>query len=121
MFESATTDPGSEGLTRAARIFIVIAVLGALGTMLSLTRALSERSTEPVAMIAVSAVASVLAFITAKGIEAQRRWAKYLAYAQGLVMLLNVPIGTVIGVFVLGYVFRASKAGLFDARAEPAA
>jgi len=118
MFDSVTPDPGNEGLSRAARIFIVIAVLGAIGTVLQLLTVVSTPTAEAVITALLAGVSSVLAYITAKGIEAQRPWAKRLAYVQGALLLLNFPIGTLIGIFVLVYVYRASRAGLFAPAAQ---
>jgi hypothetical protein len=53
-------------------------------------------------------------------IEEQKNWARWVGVALGLLELLNLPIGTVIGVVILAYIIRANKAGLF-APAKPAA
>lgn len=39
---------------------------------------------------------------------------------QGVLLLLTFPIGTLVGIFVLIYVYRASKAGLFNPPATAA-
>jgi hypothetical protein len=121
MFHLVTPDPGTEALSRAIRLFIVIAGFGALGAVLRLLSAVSEPSAEAAAMFVVVTVSSTLAFITARGIEAQRSWARSLAYVQGIWLLTSVPIGTIMGIAVLVYVRRASKAGLFGTSAQPAA
>lgn len=37
-----------------------------------------------------------------------------LGIAQAVLSLLNVPVGTIIGIFALVYLNRASKAGLLN-------
>ena len=115
MFENLTPDKGDEGLTKAARMFYVIAGLAAIALTLNLLLMLGAgpRQVNPLSL-AHLLVAGVLAFMTAKGIESQKMWAKWLGYIQGFLLLLNVPIGTIIGVVVLIYINRASKAGLFN-------
>jgi hypothetical protein len=54
-----------------------------------------------------------LSWITGRGIDDQKPWARTVGIVLGLLELLNFPIGTVIGVAVLIYLNRASKAGLF--------
>jgi len=115
MFESVRPDPGSDGLTRAARIFYVLAVLGGIITALRLLGFFGSPFGIGLAGLLMSAACAILAFVTARGIENQRPWAKNLAYAQGFLSLLNLPIGPIIGIAILIYVSRASKAGLFSA------
>ena len=43
-----------------------------------------------------------------------------LGYMQGVLLLLTFLIGTLVGIFVLIYVYRASKAGLFNPPATAA-
>jgi len=115
LFESVTRDPGNAGLERATRIFYVLAVLGVFGfgiRVLALLRGGPDGMTLIGAIIAL--VSTVLAFFTARGMEAQRPWSRNLAYVQGALSLLNVPIGTIIGIAVLIYVSRADRAGLFQ-------
>jgi hypothetical protein len=115
MFENLTPNKGQEGLTKAARLFYIITGFAAIGLTMSLLSLLGD---EPGGLsffsLAHLLIAGALAFITAKGIESQRPWAKWLGYVQGFLLLLNVPIGTVIGIAVLIYINRAAKAGLFN-------
>jgi hypothetical protein len=113
MFEQLVPDKGNEGLERAARIFYVVtgfAVLALALRLLLLFSTSAERSDFVLFQLAIS---GVLAFTTARGIEEQRPWAKWLGYAQGFLTMFNVPIGTVIGIAILVYLNRADKAGLF--------
>lgn len=113
MFESVTPDRGADGITRAARIFYVLAVLIAISNALFLVIAIvDERSWRPMS-VAINVAFMIAAWLTGRGIEQQRTWAKWLGYALGIVELVNVPIGTVVGVAVIVYIHRASKAGLF--------
>jgi len=116
MFESVTPDPGEDGLRRAARIFNVVAVLGAIGAVLFAVAALSSGTFGVIAAIRMFLYAAMaaLAWLTGSGIDAQKVWAKWLGIVLGVLELLNVPIGTVIGVAILVYLNRAIKAGLFS-------
>jgi hypothetical protein len=113
MFESVRKDPGEDGLTRASRIFYVLTVFSAITLLVRLYQLVDWISGPRIVMALFAAVSMTLAWITAKGIEEQRPWARVLAYVQGFVCLFNVPVGTVVGLAVLVYVSRASKAGLF--------
>jgi acetaldehyde dehydrogenase (acetylating) len=106
MFESVRPDPGADGLARAARIFYVLTVLSGITLAVRIVQ-------RHAVMMLFAAVSAALAYITAKGIEGQRPWARALAYIQAVVVLFNFPVGTVVGIAVLVYVSRASKAGLF--------
>jgi hypothetical protein len=117
MFESVMSDPGEEGLKRAARIFYVIAVLGAIGVVLLAGVALSSGTfgiVIGIRLLLYLAMAA-LAWVTGSGIDAQKSWAKWLGIILGILELLNFPIGTIIGVAILVYLNRAIKVGLFSA------
>jgi hypothetical protein len=119
MFESVVVDPAAYALRRAALIFRVIAVLHMLGTILLATLALAKgRMIGPIALLFNVALAGV-AWVTATGIENQKNWARWTGIALGILELFNFPIGTVIGVAVLIYLVRASRAGLFAAPQIP--
>ena len=113
MFESVRPDPGPDALTRAARIFYVIAVLSAVASVLFLVLALMGNRTYTPFRLSTDFGLAALAFVIGRGIDRQRRWAKWLAYIFAVVELINIPIGTVIGIAVIIYIYRASKAGLF--------
>jgi hypothetical protein len=113
VFESVRKDPGEDGLARAARIFYVLTVLSAITLLVRVYQLFSYVSTGKIVMLLFAALSAALAYITAKGIEEQRSWARVLAYIQGFICLLNIPVGTVVGIAVLVYVSRASRAGLF--------
>ncbi|HSP17737.1 MAG TPA: hypothetical protein VLV78_23535 [Thermoanaerobaculia bacterium] len=113
MFEDLTPNKGEQGLIRAERIFLILAVLAGLVFVIDLLRFVSG-SPVPLRTLTQVLVAGVLAVFTARGIEAQRPWAKWLGYAQGVLSLFSFPVGTVIGIAVLIYIYRASKAGLFS-------
>lgn len=113
MFESVGKGSGDDALDRAVRIFEVLTVLAAFGAVLRLIGLIGAPALENGVMFTLALVLGLLAWFTARGIEAHRPWARALAYIQGLFWLLNFPIGTVIGIAVLVYVRRASKAGLF--------
>ena len=113
MFESVVKDPGDDALQRASRIFYVLTVLACIGIVFRIIQFLAEPGLPGVVSVVMAVVSAALAFVTARGIERQRPWAKLLGYTQGALSLFNFPIGTVIGAAVLIYLNRASKAGLF--------
>ncbi len=113
MFESVTPDPGADGLTRAARIFYVLAALSGIVVALSLLLAvIGGGGLQPFRLV-FYAVSGAIAYATGKGIENQRPWAKWVGITLGILELLNVPIGTVIGIAILVYLNRAIRAKLF--------
>ena len=115
MFESVVTDPGEDGLKRAARIFFVVAALGAIGVVVFGGIALVTHSFDAATVITLVlyVLMTAAAWATGRGIEAKKGWAKWLGLAIGILELINFPIGTVIGVAILVYLSRAIKAGLF--------
>lgn len=117
MFESVRPDPGGEGLTKASRIFYVLAVLGAIGALVQLGLALADHRPLPIVGIPINAVVAVSCLVIGNGLDQQRPWAQWLGFAVAALELLNVPIGTVIGIVLIVYLYRASKAGLFNAAA----
>jgi hypothetical protein len=112
MFEDLTPNNGEQGLIRAERIFLILAVLTGIVFLLDLLRFVSG-SPVPLITLVQLVVSCILSFVTARGIEAQRPWAKWLGYVQGVLFLYNFPVGTVIGIAILIYIYRASKAGMF--------
>jgi hypothetical protein len=113
MFESVRRDPGEEGLTKAGRIFYVLAVLAALGALLQFGLAIAARVPPPLLPIIINFILAGACVVIGSGIDKQRRWALWLGYAVAVLELLNVPIGTVIGIALIVYLYRANKAGLF--------
>ena len=113
MFESVTPDRGNEGLTKAARTFYVLAVLATMTALLAFGLAVADRAVPPLLPIIVNFILAGACVVIGSGIDKQRRWALWLGYAVAVLELLNVPIGTVIGIALIVYLYRASKAGLF--------
>jgi hypothetical protein len=113
VFESVRPDPGPDGLTRAARIFYVVAVMSAAASVVFLVFALMGDTRYTPFRLSTDFGSAALAFVTGRGIENQRRWAKWLGYGFGVLELINIPIGTVIGAAAILYIHRADKAGLF--------
>ena len=121
MFESVVADPGSDALRRAAHIFRVVAVMLVLGTIFVSGMAIaSGQSARPVTIV-VNALLAASSWVTAKGIENQKNWARWTGFTLGFLELFSVPIGTLIGIWVLIYLVRASRAGLFAAPSPPVA
>jgi hypothetical protein len=112
MFESVRPDPGQEGLTKAARIFFVLAVLCVIVALLEFAIAVASRESPPLRSVIINFVLAAAAVAIGNSIEKQRPWAKWLGFAFAALELLNFPIGTVIGIALIVYLYRASKAGL---------
>ena len=83
MFESITADPGQEGLTKASRIFYVIAVLITLSTTLLVVVALSAGQGVSPVVLGVNLLLAGAAVATGKGIENARPWAKWVGILLG--------------------------------------
>ena len=49
----------------------------------------------------ILAVIGILYLLTAKGIADKKNWAKVLGIILGILSLPNIPIGTILGVFIL--------------------
>jgi len=120
MFESFTEKPPEKALDRAAMIFRVLGTFAGIALVLGAILRLSGDSRFSVFVLIWYALFAVLSFVTATGIDRQELWGKRLGYALGFLSLINIPVGTVIGVVVILYIQRASKAGLFQP-ASPAA
>jgi hypothetical protein len=112
MFEDLTPDKGEQGLIRAERIFLILAILTGIIFLVDVLRFVSGSPIAPVTLVEL-VVSCILSFVTARGIEAQRPWSKWLGYVQGVLFLFNFPVGTAIGIAILIYIYRASKAGMF--------
>ena len=121
MFESVLPDPGEQGLIRAARIFYVITALIVLSTAIFAVVAVTGDRSVSFIRLGINLVFGAIAFATGRGIEQQRSWSKWVGYILGFLELLNFPIGTVIGIAIIVYIHRASKAGLFSPATSAAA
>jgi hypothetical protein len=117
MFESIVKDKGQESLTRASRIFFVITALILLGIALSVFTLIGGGRLRPV-VITINLVFAGVAYVTGKGVDEGKPWAKWAGIALGVLELLNFPIGTVVGIAILVYLNRANKAGLFKTPAS---
>jgi uncharacterized membrane protein (DUF2068 family) len=112
MFESVRPDPGEKGQVSAAKIFYIFVVGNIAGALLALVQ--YRQPLLKVVGVVVSLVFAALAYVTAKGLDDGKRWAKWLGIIQAILSLLNFPIGTVIGIAALVYLNRANKAGLLN-------
>jgi hypothetical protein len=112
MFESVRPDPGEKGQFSASNIFYIATVGNIAGAMLAFFQ--YHQPLLKIIGVSVSLVFAVLAYVTARGLEDGKRWAMRLGIVQALLSMLNIPIGTVIGVIALVYLNRANKAGLLN-------
>ena len=119
MFESVTEKPAEKALDRAAMIFRVLGTFACIALALGLVMRLSGDRRYGFFALAWYATFAALAFVTAVGIDRQQLWGMRLGYTLGFLSLINIPIGTVIGIAVILYIQRASKAGLFGYRSPP--
>lgn len=113
MFESVVPDPAQDAIPRAARILRTMAGLIVVWHLIAFILALSShRFIQPLILVFNAALAAVM-WITAWGVEERKSWARWVGIAVGILELFNFPIGTLVGIAVLVYLWRASRAGLF--------
>jgi uncharacterized membrane protein (DUF2068 family) len=114
MFEDLNPDPGQQGLEKAGRIFYIVAVLNLLAIPITFV----AYGHQPVVFSLIASffyvLMALLSFVTARGIEGQKKWAKWLGIVMAILSLPNFPVGTIIGIVTLVYMNRASKAGLLS-------
>jgi hypothetical protein len=121
MFESVNDEKSPErALSKAATIFRVLGTVSCVVLVLGTVLRITGDQRYGLFVLAWYAIFAVLAFTAANGVERGRQWGKRLGYSLGFLSLINVPIGTIIGVAVIIYIQRASKAGLFT-NAPPSA
>ena len=113
MFESVVPPPGADGLIRASRIAYALSAFAVLSFAVRLTMHLTERWPSELPYLIWNGSFALIAFLTARGIDAQRIWARRVGYGLAVAALVNVPVGTVIGAALFVYLRRASRAGLF--------
>lgn len=112
MFESVVEDPAQKAVRRLALMFDVLAVLAGLGVVYGIVLRATGDDRMGIFYFVWNGAYALLSLITARGIDARRPWAKFLAWLLALASLLNVPIGTVIGIVVIMYLRRAGRAEL---------
>ncbi len=54
------------------------------------------------------------------GLLKRRRWAKYLILALGFLSLLNIPLGTLLGIYTIWVLMKDETERLFDEKPDPA-
>ncbi len=59
--------------------------------------------------ILVTAALSILLFVAAWGLIAQKGWSKIVAVIAGIVLLPAFPIGTIVGVLALGFLLFGDR------------
>ncbi len=109
---------------RAARVIRLMAWLSvlcwvAIAAAVGLP-ALSTGRPLPTAMVAVGCVLLVIPvslFVIARGIFSQRDWARWAGMAYGVLALFAIPVGTIVGGYVL---WQLQKGWPGDARQAPA-
>src|SRR5256885_17198573 len=109
MFESVRPDPGQEGLTKAARIFFVLAVLCVIVAVLEFAIALASREPPPLRSVATNVVLALAAVTIGNGIEKQRPWAKWLRFPRAAPERLEFPHGAGVGNALDAFHSRASQ------------
>ena len=118
MFESVVPDPAHDAIRRVARILRTIAGLIVAWHLIDVIVMLtSHRPIRPLFLLLNATLAGIM-WMTAWGIEERKNWARWAGIAVGVLELFNFPIGTLVGIAVLVYLGRASRAGLF-ARERP--
>jgi len=115
MFESVVEDPAQKAVRKLALMFDVLAVLAGLAIVYGIVLRVSGDPRMGVFYFAWNGGYAALSLFTARGIASRREWAPILAWLIALISLLNVPVGTIIGIVVIVYLRRAGKAGLLSA------
>lgn len=115
MTESMTLDSGNDGLRRAARVFYFVAAfhLMQLAVLDKIAVAFGEWTSIENTAAAFIVLMGCLALVTARGILRRQSWALLLGILQGVFLLFQPVLGTVLGLAVLLYLYRAVRAGLF--------
>ncbi len=106
-------------------IYIVLSALGLLGglvTLLTLGGA-GAMSGDPEAMAITGAVGTVVAIfflilslpgiLGGWGLLNRKSWARYLIIVLGIINLINIPIGTILGIYTLWVLFKEEAAAYF--------
>jgi|SRR6185436_5472729 len=115
MFESVVEDPARKAVRKLALMFDVLAVLAGIAIVYGLVLRTTGDTRMGLFFFAWNGAYALLSWITARGINDRRGWAKVLAWLIALLSLLNVPAGTIVGIVVIVYLRRAGRAGLLSA------
>ena len=115
MFESVIEDPAQKAVRKLALMFDVLAVLAGIAIVYGIVLRATGDTRMGLFYFAWNGGYAALSLITARGIDRRRGWAKVLAWLIALLSLLNIPVGTIIGIVVIVYLRRAGKAGLLSA------
>ncbi|MET0332909.1 MAG: hypothetical protein ABW190_01455 [Rhizobacter sp.] len=93
---------------KAARVIRLMGILGVVAVIgiasAILLPAFSSGKAVPAVMLAVLCAAIVLAvglFFVASAVKSYKAWGRYAGVAYALLMLINIPIGTLIGGYIL--------------------
>jgi hypothetical protein len=113
MFETALDDPGRNAIRRLAGLFRVSAVGLLVG---GVAVVFGDGRGNPLfagIFMAFSLLCAIGAWVTASGIEFQKRWARNAGLAIAILSLLSVGIGTIFGIIELYSLWRAQRSGQF--------
>jgi hypothetical protein len=68
-----------------------------------------------IAIFCITAVLGVIYLLTARGIANKKNWAKVLGIILGILLLPGIPVGTVLGIFILIGLFSEEANSWFTA------
>ncbi len=107
-------------------IYIILSVLGILGGLIVLftVGGAGLISGDPEAMAVTAIVATSIAIfalivslpgiIGGWGLLKRQSWARYLVLILGFINLLNIPFGTILGIYTLWVLFKEEAAQYFQ-------
>ena len=111
MFEHALENPSDADRARLVGLFRVATV----GQLLNGVLVFIAIGPDPVALadLALSVLCAGGTWVTARGLEHRRGWARDAGFAVAFISLLNLGIGTIFGLVELFSLWRAEAGGLF--------
>ena len=123
MFESAidVDDPGKNAIRRLVGLYRVSALGLILGGIAFIFEAGPAHALAAGVFMAFSLLCAVGAWLTANGVEAQRRWARNAGVAIAILSLFSLGIGTIFGLIELYSLWRAQRSGQFAGPTNDAA
>jgi hypothetical protein len=120
VFEKTIENPAVRSLERVTKLFYVSAFVQGLGAIYYFLTIAPRKPLTGSLLVGVTVLTAMLAFVTARGLEEQRPWARNAGYIQAALALLSPPLGTILGLASIYFLWRASREGLFRAGGAPA-
>jgi len=120
-----------DGITLLSMLFWILAIFAIIGGLFmigaknAIIDIMKEQPDVPRSMIelvdsvmivmgVISLIFSILYIITGLGLWTLKPWARVIAIALAIISLLSFPIGTIIGIIVLWYLFKPEIKEAFE-------